>query len=231
MLDNLSSKVLKKESKEFTSLIDFHDADDPEFKKMANSIPLIVYTNAIDTWHLTFVNETLQRLLGKSAKEIIAGGFSYIKSVADPNIFEGIFEKLKDRVVEMKIGEAFIYHQRMQFQSDFEWVVTYKKKINDHEFLNIAQTTSMLGHMGEMMEKMMSPAALPANWENIERLTTSEKNILEMLYIGKSTETIAQELFISVNTLHTHKKNVLKKLEVGTTFEAIRIYEAFSFLM
>jgi len=231
MLKKLGSEVLLNETEEFTTLVDYFENDEEDFQLLANTFPLIVYCNEVNTWKVTFVNQTMQRLLDKTETEILSGGFDYIKAISDPEVFDGLFEKVKHHTAQMEVGDAFIYNQRIRFQQDYEWMITYKKKINDETYLNLAQTSGMLGHIGEMMEKMMQPASVKKNWVNIDKLTESEKKILERLYEGQSSESIAKEQFISVNTVNTHRKNVLKKLDASSTIEAIRIYEAFSFLM
>jgi DNA-binding NarL/FixJ family response regulator len=53
-----------------------------------------------------------------------------------------------------------------------------------------------------------------------ETLTSSEKEILKSIALGKSVKEIAEERFSSVHTITTHKKNIFKKLDVNTTHEA-----------
>ena len=48
-----------------------------------------------------------------------------------------------------------------------------------------------------------------------EDLTTSEKNVLEMVVAGKANKQIAMELNISENTVKSHVKNVFDKLGVS----------------
>lgn len=52
-----------------------------------------------------------------------------------------------------------------------------------------------------------------------DRLTRREYEIALELSIGKSNSTIADELFISVNTVRFHVRNILRKLEVNNRSE------------
>lgn len=55
-------------------------------------------------------------------------------------------------------------------------------------------------------------------------LTDRQKEILEKLVDGKSYQTIASELFISVETVRTHIKKLYKVLHVNNKTEAITQY-------
>lgn len=45
-------------------------------------------------------------------------------------------------------------------------------------------------------------------------LTTREKEILKLIASGKSTQQVADELFLSPHTVHTHRKSIIKKLNI-----------------
>jgi len=55
-----------------------------------------------------------------------------------------------------------------------------------------------------------------------KNLTTTEKEILHLLALGKSTKEIASERFSSIHTITTHRKNIFRKLEVNTVYEATK---------
>lgn len=54
-----------------------------------------------------------------------------------------------------------------------------------------------------------------------EFLSTREAGILEMLIDGKRSKQIAEELFISIETVSTHRKNMLKKTNTKNTSDLI----------
>ncbi len=55
----------------------------------------------------------------------------------------------------------------------------------------------------------------------VARLTPRELEVLQSLADGKSTDEIAQALFISPRTVRSHVKNVLAKLGVHSKLEAV----------
>lgn len=58
---------------------------------------------------------------------------------------------------------------------------------------------------------------------NTPRLTKREKQILELIVSGKTTNNIAQELFISPLTVETHRRNLMKKVDASNTASLVKI--------
>jgi DNA-binding NarL/FixJ family response regulator len=52
-------------------------------------------------------------------------------------------------------------------------------------------------------------------------LTPQEKNVILKLIEGKRNQQLADELFVSINTIKTHLKNIFLKLEVTSRAEAM----------
>jgi DNA-binding NarL/FixJ family response regulator len=57
-------------------------------------------------------------------------------------------------------------------------------------------------------------------------LSARESEVLKHVLEGKTSDEIADLLFISVNTVHTHRRNILKKTGAGSIIDLIRINQA-----
>jgi DNA-binding NarL/FixJ family response regulator len=55
-----------------------------------------------------------------------------------------------------------------------------------------------------------------------KKLTATEKEILRLMAMGKSTKEIAAERFLSIHTVITHRKNIFRKLEINNLHEATK---------
>lgn len=55
-------------------------------------------------------------------------------------------------------------------------------------------------------------------------LTPKEEEIVKYLSEGKSNQEIADELFISYNTIKTHRKNISRKLGLNSVAEIVKYY-------
>jgi DNA-binding NarL/FixJ family response regulator len=55
-----------------------------------------------------------------------------------------------------------------------------------------------------------------------DRLTTREREIVQLLAEGKSSKDVASSLNISVKTAETHRANIMRKLQIHTVSELVR---------
>nr|WP_129734227.1 response regulator transcription factor [Parabacteroides goldsteinii] len=53
-------------------------------------------------------------------------------------------------------------------------------------------------------------------------LTSTERDVLKAIALGKTTKEIAAERFSSIHTITTHRKNIFRKLEINNIHEATR---------
>jgi DNA-binding NarL/FixJ family response regulator len=70
--------------------------------------------------------------------------------------------------------------------------------------------------LGDTSEVAETPSAPPAN-----PLAPRERQVLETLALGLSTEDVAERLGITVHTVRSHLKNVMVKLNVHSKLEAV----------
>jgi DNA-binding NarL/FixJ family response regulator len=71
-----------------------------------------------------------------------------------------------------------------------------------------------------LLDGFFKPAT--AEPPNHERLTSREREIVQLVAEGKSTKEIATALGISVKTAETHRANILRKLKVHSVSELVR---------
>jgi len=57
---------------------------------------------------------------------------------------------------------------------------------------------------------------------NRERLTSREREVVQLLSEGKSSKEVAVSLSISVKTAETHRANIMRKLEIHSVSELVR---------
>lgn len=56
----------------------------------------------------------------------------------------------------------------------------------------------------------------------VSPLTSTEREILRLIALGKTTKDIASERHLSVYTVMTHRKNIFRKIEVNNIYEATK---------
>jgi len=57
----------------------------------------------------------------------------------------------------------------------------------------------------------------------IDSLTPRERQVFQMLAIGKSNKEVAQELLISIGTAKKHRENLRRKLQCATSSDLVRL--------
>ena len=60
----------------------------------------------------------------------------------------------------------------------------------------------------------------------VPRLTPTETEVMDRLAQGKTNRVIAEEMFISINTVKTHVRSIFQKLGVNTRASAVRLATA-----
>jgi two-component system nitrate/nitrite response regulator NarL len=70
----------------------------------------------------------------------------------------------------------------------------------------------------EIMRQVLAAAK---NIDKPQRLTTREIEIIKLLAKGLNSNEIAEQLFISENTVETHRRNILRKTNTHSTVEMI----------
>ncbi|SDQ01545.1 two component transcriptional regulator, LuxR family [Mucilaginibacter sp. OK268] len=95
------------------------------------------------------------------------------------------------------------------------------KNVSPDELLTCIQEAlqGLITFSREAKEIMGRPSKAGLN--EVASITKREKQILELLAQGKTTATIATELFLSPLTVDTHRKNLLQKFDVKNTAELL----------
>lgn len=68
---------------------------------------------------------------------------------------------------------------------------------------------------------------IKSNISKYSRLTKREKEIMVILSSGMRQQEVADQLYISIQTLRTHWKNIKKKLEIKSMAEVVKYVNAF----
>ncbi|MBM1105594.1 response regulator transcription factor [Aurantibacter crassamenti] len=77
-------------------------------------------------------------------------------------------------------------------------------------------------YFGSEVQKILADSVTQES-RDLPKLTRREKHVLTLIAEGKTTNTIADELFISPLTVETHRRNLMQKLEVSNAASLIKI--------
>ena len=87
---------------------------------------------------------------------------------------------------------------------------------------DVAPARSTENATQRMMMNVTNGVVHPLGEGSGAALSKREVEVLRLISQGKRSKEVAEELFLSVNTVNNHRRNILEKTNVGTTAEAIR---------
>lgn len=92
----------------------------------------------------------------------------------------------------------------------------FLKPINDQIFLEVIQ-----GYLKTSFQHF--PNSLSDVKAKINNLTSREKQVMDLVLVGKLNKEIAYDLNISISTVEVHRARVMQKMEVKTLAELIKL--------
>ncbi len=137
-------------------------------------------------------------------------------------------------------GEVVSFFQQVRFSNSGNWawyMSSVKILMQDEDSkepllsITVAQpidpNNQMLGKVSRVIEENVF---LQKNTHLFNKLGKREKEILRLLVLGKTSQEIAAEMFISEHTADTHRRNIKKKLGVNNLFEMSEYARAFDLI-
>ncbi len=139
--------------------------------------------------------------------------------ILDVSFPEGSSLNILDEIIlgfpELKIM-IFTMHPKIMFDHILKKYIDIsfcEKKLAEYE---ITQKLEQFIHFNEKL--------LDSKTKNKSKLSKREQEILKLLLEGKTTQTIAKELFVKSNTISTVKNRLFEKLHVSNIVELIQLY-------
>jgi PAS domain S-box-containing protein len=180
---------------------------------------------------LIYLSEGVEKLLGFGREQIKSVSFFY--DLIHPDDAEMV-KDLTIQAINAGSGKYRINPWEHVFH------ITFRMQRSDGSYINVQRQTGMLTknedhvmltsfgiftdvtHLtnSEEVQALMSGPEIrnyrfePEGDDTSPQFTRREKEIIEKLSAGLSSEEIAQDLFISVNTVNTHRRNILRKAGV-----------------
>jgi DNA-binding NarL/FixJ family response regulator len=115
-----------------------------------------------------------------------------------------------------EILEAGVRGYIVKSDSDRDLVIAVESLAKKKPFFTSRATEVMLTSFSEGGPKQDASEPLR------DRLTTREREIVQLLAEGKSSKEVASSLNISVKTAETHRANIMRKLQIHTVSELVR---------
>jgi len=96
----------------------------------------------------------------------------------------------------------------------------FEKPFNDNRLVDrVAQALRESGHRLQLADSADRIRA------RLERLTSRERDVMDLILVGRLNKIIADELGISMRTVEVHRSNVFSKMGVRSAVELARLLE------
>lgn len=203
-------------------------------------IPGSVMVQDLSRMTNTYMNNKGCEILMHSNEELQELGSAYFDKFFPKEEIITLSQEITRFVQQGDCTRDYSFFQRVRpnAQTDYKWYLTTTKLYPQADITsscnkvihiaieanNSAMATKKLSYLYEQNELVQK------NYVKYLQLTSREKEIIKLIVDGNSSCTIAEMLFISINTVNNHRKNILGKLQAKSLSELIKFAVAFNIL-
>lgn len=209
------------------------------FSIQAEFMPSVVIVQQLEPFTTIYMSQRGLRELGITLEELKQIGPDYLSQFFNLEDSEDYLEKLKNLLIQNNNEDTFTFFQQVRFKGQKEWVwhigstkifFRDEKGLPSH-IVTIAIPINELKHIPNKAERIL--AEKDYFNDNINKFLTlgkREKEVLKLVAMGKSSPDIAEELFISIQTVNTHRKSIKQKLEISNSYEFTLVAYSFDLI-
>ncbi|WP_129716001.1 response regulator transcription factor [Pedobacter sp. SYP-B3415] len=204
------------------------------------SMPGTVIVHELRSWHVVYMTENGRNQLGITLDELRAmDNEEYHRRYFNPDDAADYVPKLAAFIAENNADDSITYFQQVRTTAEGKWnwhMAATRILARDDKGLPLLCVTTAapidaMHHMSAKAERLLEENNfLRQNLPAFSRLGKREKEILRLMARGKSSNEIAEQLFISSATVDTHRRNIRTKLGVNTHFELSQYARAFDLI-
>ncbi|PKL80832.1 MAG: hypothetical protein CVV25_02640 [Ignavibacteriae bacterium HGW-Ignavibacteriae-4] len=210
-------------------LSELYNNNNKDFVEIAGYLPFFIFTNFKKNYIYNYANIKSIAALGTSDFSNV--NLDWIKQKFDPQLTESVFNRIKTFDIQNDKKSICTTIQKFKIEDKMTWLIGNKIILNDDEFFNIQYTFDELGIIGSKLKNILVPFDYnPHLWLKFKTLSKREKFILAQIASGKSNKQIADEIYISENTVRTHRENIRKKLDIHNLIGMIKFADAFNLI-
>lgn len=175
--------------------------------------------------------------LGVSSDEINKMGEEYYAKYFVREEYLQIFHGVTNYLAQGDFDKQYNFFQRVKLYgaADYIWFYTVLKVVSvqasntlDNKIVLLSSPVIGMDSLISKVNKTLEQDTfIRLNYKRFAQLTYREKEIISLIANGKSSQEIAEQLFISIHTVSTHRKNIIKKIECNSFAEFLKFAIAF----
>ncbi len=207
----------------------------PYLEQMAG----VVIIHRIEGFTVEYMTANGLNLLGVTLQELVEMGTQYYNRFFNMEDMDDFIPKIDVLLRGNSHEECFSYFQQVKYAGDKDWTwhaTSVKIFMWDDEGKPILTITTALPinkikHLEAKAERLLEENDfLLKNMATFAMLGKREKSILKHVALGKTSNEIAEELFIAVDTVQTHRRNIRLKLGITSAIEFAQYARAFDLI-
>lgn len=198
------------------------------FAPQAEIMPSVVIVQQLEPFQSIYMTDRGLSELGVTLEELQEMGTDYLQRFFNLEDTEDYLQKLKQLLSANNLNETFTFFQQVKFKNNDEWVwhigstriFFQDEQGQPSHIVTIAIPIDKLKHMPNKAERLLAEKNFfHSNLQRFLTLGKREREVLRLVALGKSSQEIADELFISVQTVNTHRKAIKQKLHISTGYD------------
>ncbi len=175
--------------------------------------------------------------LGTSIEELNTLGSNYYSKYFINEEVCAALDGVGNYILAADFDKQYSFFQRVKLYEvqDYKWFYSVCKVVEIKKKNETSQKLIILSSPVEGVDLVISrvnkvldqDVYIKNNYKIFACLTKREKTIIAMVANGKSSKEIAEELFISIHTVHTHRKNIIQKTDCQSFANLLKFAVAF----
>lgn len=191
--------------------------------ELSDLIPGVLHLNSLEDFTPVFFNKSGEEIFNNTSDNVAAEGLDIVKQVVHPDdlhIPETVllpYVRTNDTTAEVSFFQRLRKIDRAYFEH--KWYFTSCKIISNYLLCVSHDIRNLSANNRQLLLLLEENHFFRKNFRKFDALTKREKEILKELAVGKTAPMIAEEYFLSLNTVKTHRQRIFQKLEVKTFTE------------
>ncbi len=187
----------------------------------------------------TYMNKKGCSILKHSKEELQALGAEYFTKFFVPEEVEKINIQCEALYNAQDNGLTLNFAQRVKAVDDpyFKWFFTSTKLLyppgdgSGNKLIILVNEVNRAEQLTRKIHSVLEESDWMKNhFKKYCLLTKREKEIISLIFKGKNSQIISEELLISKLTVNTHRRNIFEKLQIKTFAELLKFATTYSII-
>lgn len=204
-------------------------------RALGAQFPALMTMQECKTMSNVYINEFGCRFLKHSSSQLLEMGQKYYSRFFPPEEMEFIKMRLQKLIKKNRADKTISFFQRIRPSEaiGYSWFLTTSQLSlsfprQEMLLLHISLPVDKCGYMGKNLDALVEENLfLNKNHLLFECLSKREKEVMELISKGNSSQKISDILCISIHTVNNHRKNIINKIGKKNLFTFLKFNSAF----